>query len=256
MASFSSLNFMNIVIKDVLLKGEVQIGEEFFDLHFVEKFEEEFFKFVEITYKSRGKISEVERAGENIIKIFVNNSMQKLTNNIRKDERGRKIRKASIVKVVRPLGKEIAKATGQMLHQIIEVTTSKGNVQKKNTAVTVADLLKFFKNILSHMMDVMSDNSINNYMGKEAHSKFVKGIWQPIALDEKYDLVKPVEKQFREIFSKLLIFLKDKANETGGNSKKQRSNSETNGATKIESKTKKNENLLLLILLLIFYYTP
>ena len=94
-----------------------------------------------------------------------------------------------------------------MLHQIIEDTTSKGNVQKKNTAksVTAADLLNFFKNILSHMMDIMSDNSINNYMGKEAHGKFVKEIWQPIRLDVNYDLVKPVEKQFRNIFSKLLI---------------------------------------------------
>jgi hypothetical protein len=210
--SFSLLNFMNFVLTKIT-KIE---SEDFFDVSFIEKHEEAFFKFVEIIHKSHdGRNSEIERAGENIINIFVNDSVKKL-DGMAKNSQSQKAYKSKIEDMVQPLGKEISKTAGNILHQIIEDTTSVKNVKNRTNKLPggrSGDILTFLKSILSHVLKIISDDTINAEIAKAAYNKFID--W--INLHKSYDFIEPEVTIFKKMFKSLAKFVSGKAVETEEN---------------------------------------
>merc|ERR1711998_796602 len=98
-SSFLSLQFLSVVCQKIVLKDKIEVGEDLFDFEFIEKHEEEMFKFINVALKQGPNSSEIERMGEKLIKLFVESSMKKLKSEIRKDKMKFKQYKGQLEKI-------------------------------------------------------------------------------------------------------------------------------------------------------------
>ena len=76
-SSILSLRFLNIVCQKILFRDKLEIGEDLFDFEFIEKHDEVIFKFIESTFKRGPNSVEIERVGDDIRKLFIDDSMKK-----------------------------------------------------------------------------------------------------------------------------------------------------------------------------------
>jgi hypothetical protein len=133
-----------------------------------------------------------------------------------KNSQSQKAYKSKIEDMVQPLGKEISKTAGNILHQIIEDTTSVKNVKNRTNKLPggrSGDILTFLKSILSHVLKIISDDTINAEIAKAAYNKFID--W--INLHKSYDFIEPEDTIFKKMFKSLAKFVSGKAVETEEN---------------------------------------
>ena len=135
--SIFSLQYLNMVCQKILFKDKVEIGEDLFDFEFIEKHEEKLFKFIDITLKRGPNSVEIERIGDEIRKLFIEDSTKKF-----------RVASSEVNKLykqlITPLSKEIAKSSSSFLHFALSTgSQSKANSHSsKNSKKTMVPHMK------------------------------------------------------------------------------------------------------------------